>query len=464
MVKLIPIVSERTAFVRPLVGALCVLVVTACGGGKEKPLAGERISVLSFNSQLQIDPRVEKRPVTLMPPFRNLQWSNPGGYPSHVAYHLEIDGLGEAFRIMMVSGNTADMRIKAPPVVAGGRVFALGANLDVAAVNAETGALLWQQSAMATYREPNFGLTRFLGIKDKPADIEDGFGGGLAYENGRVFVTTGFGEIMALSAETGEIIWRVQNNVPFSNGPTVRNGRVFVVSQDSRLQAISATDGVRLWEHLAITEQAGLLIASSPAVSDQIVVAGFNSGEVLALGTINGALSWSDSLTSRATQITPLSELNAIVGRPVIDRDRAIVTSHGGRTAAIDLRTGERIWTTDVGSIETPWVLGEFVLLVSLDGQVICLSRDNGRVRWISQLQAFEDEKNRKKRINWAGPVLASGKVLLVSSHGMLVTLDPADGTIEETIELGEAINLPPVIANGTLYLLSDKGALLALR
>ena len=122
-----------------------------------------------------------------------------------------------------------------------------------------------------------------------------------------------------------------------------------------------------------------------------MVVAGFNSGEIVALNSINGRVAWSDSLTSRATQITPLSELNAIVGRPVIDGDRVFAVSHGGRMVSIDMRTGERIWTADIGSIETPWVLGDFIFVVTLDGQVVCLSSAQGRVRWVSQLPAFED-------------------------------------------------------------------------
>lgn len=439
-------------------------VLTACGPANDEKLAGERISVLSFETQIIADPRLRDEPVQVPPAFANNAWPNPGGFASHAAYHLDLKGLDAGFAVDMVKGNSRDVKMKAPPVVAEGRVYALGADLNVVAVNAETGDALWSQSVMATYTEPNLGLTRLIGIKEKDADIEDGFGGGLAYSNGRVFVTTGFGGLFALSAETGEIIWQVQNSVAFSNAPTVRNNRVMVVSQDSKLQAFSADDGARLWEHLAIDELATIIGASSPAVSDQFVVAGFSSGEVVALSPINGNVAWSDSLTSRATQITPLAQLNAIVGRPVIDRDRAFATSHGGRTVAYDLRTGERIWTADVGSIEMPWVIGNFVLITALDGSVVSLSRGQGRVKWVSQLQAFEDEEDREDRINWTGAILAGGRLVLASSTGELVALSPETGEVLERQSLGEAINLPPVLANGTLYLLSDEGTLFARR
>lgn len=243
--------AKNSAFYKIRRGAIVCLaagVVLACSSdGDDKVFEGDRISVLSYDSTLRVDPRLSNQPVRLLPPFQNSQWSNPGGFATHVAYHLDLSGLNESFRVEMVAGNVADRRLKSPPVIGGGKVFAMGSALDVSAVDSETGAALWTTSVAATYSEPNFGFTRFLGRDEVPADIDDGFGGGVAYENGRLFVTTGFGEILALSAETGEIIWRVQNTVPFSNAPTIRNGNLFVVSQDSRLQVLSTNDGRRLW-------------------------------------------------------------------------------------------------------------------------------------------------------------------------------------------------------------------------
>lgn len=439
--------------------------LSACGGETDKEkFDGDRISVLSFDTKLGQDPRLKDVPVRLIPAFRNSAWENPGGFPSHAAYHLELDGLGAGFDVKFVRGNSGLTQLKAPPVVAGGKVFALGTDLTVVAADAGNGTTLWSTSVAPQTREPNFGLTRLFGRRDIAPPLRDGFGGGVAHAQGRVFVTTGFGEVMALSAESGDILWRVQNTVPFSNAPTVRAGRVYVASQDSRLQAFSAQDGTRLWEHSAINEQATIVGATSAAANEQLVVAGFNSGEVVGLSPVNGQEAWSESLTSRATQVTPLSQLNAIVGRPVIDRDRAFVTSHGGRTAAIDLRSGERIWTADVGSLETPWSMGDFVLIMSLDGELVSLSREQGRVKWIAALPAFEDEADREGRIRWAGPILASGKIILASSDGRLATIDPETGAVGDFIKLGAPVSVTPVVADGTLYVLTDKGTLIARR
>lgn len=458
-------IFKMTILPRYCLLSVAALSLVACGGASDKEkFDGDRISVLSYETTLRADPRLQDKPVSIIPAFRNSEWSNPGGFTSHAAYHLELDGLNDGFRVKAVEGNSGLARIKAVPVVADGKIFAMGAGLDVAAFDAKTGARLWQQSAMASYTEPNRSLTRFLGVRESAAELRDGFGGGIAYDNGRLYVTTGFGELISLNAQNGEIIWRVQGAVAFSNAPTIRGGRIYVASQDSRLQAFSAQDGVLLWDHAAINEGATIMGATSAAVNEQAVVAGFNSGEVVALSPVNGQPAWSESLTSRGTQVTPLSQLNAIVGRPVIDRDRIYVTSHGGRTAAIDLRSGERIWTADVGSIETPWTVGEYVLVMSLEGELVALSREQGRIRWITRLPAFENPQKRKGRINYSGPVLAGGKIILAGSNGDLVSVNPMNGEVLETQNIDAQINVAPIIANGTLYLLGDDGTLIARR
>lgn len=442
------------------------LLLVACGDKEEKvSIMGDRISILSYERTLSVDPRVRDQEFVLPPAFDNTDWSQPGGFPSHAAYHLALgEDLKRLFRVDLVEGSSKYARIMSPPIVAEGKVFAMGAELDVAAVDASTGRVMWRQSVAPEWTVRNPGITRFIGLSRSKLDPEDGFMGGIAYGEGRLFVATGFGEIIALSAGTGEVLWRVHNEIPFSNAPTVRNGQIYVVSQDSRLQVFSTEDGKRRWEHMAITETAGILSASSPAVNDQIVVAGFNSGEIVALRTFNGSVNWSDSLSARALQVTPMSELVAIVGRPVIDRDRVFAVSHGGRMMAVDIRTGERVWTADVGSIETPWVTGDSVVVITTDAEIVSLTRSLGRVRWVNQLPQFEDEEDREGRISWAGPVLGGGRLILASSHGDLYFLSPDNGGIISTMDVDAPVSVTPVIANQTLYILTDEGELIAYR
>lgn len=427
-----------------------VLVLVACSKDEDDvaaKLEGERISVLSYERALRADPRLSQIEVRLPRPYVNDSWTQPGGYSDNVAHHLMLgDNVQRLFSTSFVKGNTRDLKLTAMPLVAEGKVFGLGADLKLTAVDADTGKRVWQTK-----------------LTPRKADVEDGFGGGIAYWGGRIFAATGFGEVIALSAATGDIEWRVQSAIPFRTSPTVENGQVFVISHDNQLQVYAADDGRRQWNKMAIVEPATILSSPSPAVSGDLIVAGFSSGEILAMRTTNGTVNWDDTLT-RAGQLTPLSDLNPIVGRPVIDRDRVIAVSHGGRMVAIDLRSGERIWMAELKSIETPWVAGDFIFAVTTDAELVCLSRSQGRVRWVRQLRRYEDEDDREDPVQWTGPVLASDRLLLASSLGDLVSVSPYTGEIISTRDIGDPVSVSPLVANQTVYVLTDDGRLIAYR
>jgi outer membrane protein assembly factor BamB len=132
--------------------------------------------------------------------------------------------------------------------------------------------------------------------------------------------------------------------------------------------------------------------------------------------------------------------------------------------AAITLNTGDRTWSRDVGGIQTPWVAGDFVYVLSTDQQLICLTRKEGRVKWIHQLPRWQDEDAKSNAIVWAGPVLVSDRLIVVSSQGFAESVSPYTGKLLGRMEIPDGAYIAPVVANDTLYLLTNDAHLVALR
>src|SRR5438067_810108 len=196
---------------------------------------------------------------------------------------------------------------------------------------------------------------------------------------------------------------------PVRSGPTVAAGRVFVVTVDNELVVLAADDGRRLWNQTAIPETASLLGSASPAVEGEVVVAAYSSGEIYALTVENGRPLWSDNFSSTRS-VNAVSSLADIRGRPVIDRGRVFAASHSGRLAAIDLRSGERAWEQEIGSTHSPWVAGDYIFALSNDNELIGLTRNDGKIRWVRQLPSYQNEKKKRDPMIWAGPVLGSDR------------------------------------------------------
>ncbi len=422
--------------------------LSACdwfSGPTKPPLPGERISVMAEDKGLQPDSRLADVQVELPVPVENNAWPQPGGLPNHAMQHLAADGFEIAWRTDIGAGSGRSGRIAASPIVADGRVFMLDAGTQLAAVDAASGARLW-----------TFDI-------EPQKESAGGAGGGVAYDGGRLYVSTGYAQVIALEAESGEEVWRQTLTAPLRAGPTVGGGRVFATSIDNQVHALDAATGRRLWSHTGIAETAGIYGGASPALEGNIVIAAFSSGELFALRTDNGRVLWSDSLAG-ALRSDPVSSLADIRGLPVIDRSQVIAASNAGRVVSIDLRSGGRIWEQNFGSLSTPWVAGDFIFMVTVDGELVCLTRRDGRVRWVTQLQRFRDEEARRGRIVWTGPVLVGSELLVANSEGEALRVSPQTGEIGETISLPGGVFVAPVVANRTIYILTDNADLVALQ
>ncbi len=427
--------------------ALAAAVLLAgCGEDKKEPIEGKRISVLELDKRLVADPRLANQPILLPPPFDNPAWPDAGGYPNHAMYHLDLgDKIHRAWKSGIGEGTARYSRILAQPVVADGRVFTMDGETTVSAHDAKSGDRLWR-------------------FDTQPQGSDDGgFGGGVAYADGKLYVATGYAEALAFDAASGKLIWRQPLSGPVHGSPTVADGRVFAVTVDNELDVLAVADGHRLWTHNGIPEPTNLLGSSSPAVEGDIVVVPYSSGEIFALRTENGQPVWSDNLaTSRP--LGALSSLADIRGQPVIDRGRVFAESHAGLLVSIDLRTGDRVWEQDIGGVHMPWVAGDYVYVLSDDGDLICLRREDGRVRWVRALPRFEDEEAKKDPMRWAGPVLAGDRLIVVSSKGEAFSVSPYTGAPLGYTDFPDGVFINPVVAGKTLYVVTDAADLIALR
>ncbi|HRK63155.1 MAG TPA: PQQ-binding-like beta-propeller repeat protein, partial [Terricaulis sp.] len=264
-------------------------------------------------------------------------------------------------------------------------------------------------------------------------------------------------------ADCCDEVWRVSAGAPFHSAPTVAGGRVYAITNDSELMAFDVSNGTVQWTFQAIAETARILSAPSVAVDGETVVAPFASGELVAFLAPNGRRLWSDSL-SRTSALTSLSAINDIAGRPVVDNGVAYAASHSGVIAAIDIRSGQRIWSRSFASTQTPWVAGDVVYAVSVDGELTAFDRATGGVFWVSQLRRYRNERSREGRLSWTGPIMVGGRLVLANSVGDVVGVSPQNGEVVANADVGNPVFVPPIAANDQIYIVTNKAQLVVLR
>ncbi len=435
---------------RILAVASLSLTASACstwfGSREAPPLPGKRISVLRHESALQPDATLRQTKILLPAPSPTPNWPQNGGYANHAMYHISAaTHLRLIWSADIGAGADSGHRLTTTPIVAQGRVYTIDTDSTVSAFDSKTGARLWRTD-----------LT--------PRGADDAhIAGGLAYNNGRIFAGTGYAQVLALNAKTGKIIWRKTVSAPIHSAPSVRGGRVFAISLDNKLHTLAASDGRLLWSHSGAEELAVLLGGASPAVDNGVVVAPFSSGELVALKVENGRQLWMDSLVSRR-RTDATAALADIRANPIIDRGRVFALSNSGLMVSINLRTGRRVWEKNIGGDESFWVAGNYLFTLTGNEELAAMERDTGRVIWVRTLPRWDDPKDRSGPIIWTGPLLVSNRLIVAGSSGRALAISPYTGKIIGSEEMPGGVSVPPIIADGTVYFLSDDATLSAYR
>jgi outer membrane protein assembly factor BamB len=428
------------------------LAASGCGVFKKgkstrTPVLGNRIAVLTGEGDVSVDPDTTALPMTLPDPAVNTDWTQSGGNATKSMGQVALRStLGRAFMVQAGRGNSLTARLAAAPIVANGRVYVIDTLGTVRAFDARTGAPAWSSQTPTE--------------KGNSAEL---YGGGLAYDQGHIYATNGLGFVAALDERNGGVVWKVRPAGPLRGAPSVGNGAIYVITQDNQIFSLNEANGTTNWSEPASLETAGVFGSASPAIGQGSVVAGFSSGELNAYRYENGRSLWSDTL-QRTSVRTSVSSLNDIDADPVIDSGQVIAIGQGGRMVAMDLISGQRQWELNIAGIATPWVAGDWIFVVTDDAKLLCIYRQNGHIRWISQLQRFVKPKSKKGEVDYSGPILAGGRLILTGSNGTIISVNPQTGAIVNQISVGMPISLAPVVANSTLYVLDDRARLSAYR
>lgn len=428
---------------KTIIGMSFAVALMAACGEEDVILPGERFDLRPTAVAIN-----EIRDVAVPAARVNADWTHRNGGADHQIDHPALPAtLTPAFVADIGQGDSRRARITAEPVVAGGVIYTVDARATVTATSTD-GQRLWARDLTPT--------------RD---NADDASGSGVSVGNGQVYVTTGFGEITALNAATGDVLWVQDLDAPVNTGATVTNDLVYVVSRDSTAWALEPSNGRVRWQRSGTPSAANFGGGASPAVSGEYAIFPFPSGEIAATYPRGGLPRWS-AVVSGDRLGRAASLINDIAGDPVIANGRVYISNFGGRTVALDLDDGGRVWTAGEGAVSPLWPTGDSVFLINDVNELVRLDAANGTAVWRVALPVFDEGRTARQRSVFAhyGPILAGGRLIVTSSDGLIRQFDPRSGAQIGAIDLPGGAASAPVVASETLYVLSKDGQLHAFR
>ena len=430
--------------------ALVSIIVLAGCSDREVILPGKREPILKLEPSATEGAGTLSAPKAFAMPRQknNVAWPQGHASPSTQVVHAALSAAPKPLWTLSVgTGDRARNRITADPIVAEGIVFTLD-SLSVLTATSTAGSRLWSRDLTPSFERAG-----------------DADGGGIAYGDGVVFVSTGYGVLHALDPKSGSALWKQELKGSGNGRPSYFDGVVYLVSQDSVAWAIEAATGRIRWQLDHLNDVNNMSGSTGPAISEKLVVFGFGAGDLQAAFRGGGLTLWNATLAGGRSG-RAVATIDDIATSPVISGSTVFAANSSGRIAAMHLDSGARLWTAPYGARSPLWPAGGSLFFVNDLGQLMRLDATDGSKVWSVDLPGFVSLRQRKSKdvVPHHGPVLAGGRLLLASGDGLLRQFDPETGAERSAIRLGSGATANPIVADGILYVLCRDGKLRAYR
>lgn len=456
--------SKFGGFGRICFPALLGIAAVAAGcSQKEVPLTGQRFDVrmplsetrdvVSDETDTIVDTAEktvpnEVRDISLEEPADLDSWTHVAAGPTHKMVHAKLSSeIRQIWSVPIGEGNSRRSVITAAPVVAGDTIFTMDSKCTVMA-HTRDGQALWSESLVPPFEGDG-----------------DASSGGLAYWNGRLFATTGFGALHSIDPASGAVLWTQKFGAAANFAPTVADGIAYVVTADSKAWAVDVRNGRIRWRLESIPAAGSVHSDAAPAISEGRVYFPFPSGEIISASASSGEPYWSAKVAGIRVA-GPRFAMRGVSSPPVVDGGILYAANQSGKMSAINTSDGKANWTADEGAYSAVVPAGDSVFLVSDAAKLVRLDASTGRRIWAVPLPEFKRPRARRKKAVFAnyGPVLVGGRLIVASSDGFIRHFEPESGTLIGTTELPSGASSGPVVVDGVLYLTTDQGRLLAFR
>ncbi|MEI6706099.1 MAG: outer membrane protein assembly factor BamB [Methylococcales bacterium] len=312
---------------------------------------------------------------------------------------------------------------------------------------------------------------------------------------GKIIAADKKGVVEARDAKTGNLLWEVETEIPFSAGPSLAAGRIILGSSKAKVVALNSENGEQIWENTVSSE-----ILAMPVIAKGIVIVRTTAGEIVALDERTGRRLWSYEHSVPALSIRG-------TGAPLIVGDKVIVGYDNGKLVALYLNNGKYIWEAtiampkgrseierlvdlDVDPVET----GDTIYVAAYNGGVSAVSVSDGEVLWRndkisshtglsydnrhlylsdSSGQVLQIEQRggaglwKQKELSYrslTAPVLYQDYVVVADYNGYVHWLSTRDGRQLGRVQISDAgIDTKPIVADGIVYVYAKDGTLAAL-
>jgi outer membrane protein assembly factor BamB len=351
-------------------------------------------------------------------------WPLYGYTPSHTRFFPAPSNVHPPFKQIWVRNSHSLLEF--PPVIYGERIFQLGDNGVLNALDRRNGYLIWSRhlgqlsaSTPAATANTLYVTILYSGHPKSP------------------------GRIIALNSANGAVRWWQPLPSGSESSPLLDSGRVFFGSQNGTVYALNDRTGARIWSYRAASA-----VKASPSLSGGVLYFGDYSGRLQAISEQTGRRLWVSKSEGALLGSGNFYSTAAVV------YGRVFLGNTDGRIYAYDASTGHLDWAVQTGAYvySSPAVtnapgLGPTIYVGSYNGSFYALNARSGHISW---------RFNAHGRISGSATIL--GRIVYFSDLGSHRTYGLGISTGRVIFEKRTGA-FDPVVSDGIdVYLTGDTG------
>jgi len=414
---------------------LLLFLLSNCASNSDEKL-NDRISVLSYSSDLLISTELDSKNIILSQAREVNYWSQSGQNPQNNLSHIYSDLKFENKKKILKDSNSATNTIQ--PIYFEGNLCNVSTKGFLRCLDTNTEEILFEVDLKTEFEE-NYDIIR----------------GGLAYFDDQIVLADGYGQVKVFSGIDGSIIWENNINLPILSAPIIYRGYIYFITLNNKIYAMDFTTGEVKWSFQTIFDDKKSLFTGVPAAIDNIIIAPFSNGEIIAFIYDTGSILWSENVS----KVSSLSnfDIKDIAANPVISDDKIYTLSNNGRLVATNMINGSLAWSLEISGANSPSVSNMQLYVIDNESRLFCINKMSGEIYWITQLEENKNGKKSGKSNDWKGPYLINGLLYTLSTHGELLSISPITSEIlsSKNIKI-TGISIDPVILSKNIFIIDN--------
>jgi outer membrane protein assembly factor BamB len=312
--------------------------------------------------------------------------------------------------------------------VNGATVTAASDDGNVLAVDAESGKVLWRVA---------------VGSK---------LSAGVGSDGRFAAVVTREGELVLL--EAGQVKWRKPLGVRVATAPLVAGQRVFVLSVDRAIQAFDVQDGFKIWQVQRPGEALTLAYSGVIAAFKNTLLVG-QGPRLAGIDPVSSVVRWEVPIGA-PRGVNEVERLADLIGPPVRSGNLVCARSFQAGVGCVDAERGRIAWSKTVGGNDAIGGDAELIFGADASDRLTAWKTPSGDVAWTSEALQYRD---------LSAPAVLGTSVVFGDASGTLHWLSRGKGEAQSRTNTdGSAVSVPPVVAGGVLVVVTKAGGMLAFR